>query len=125
MYFSRTISSWVRVPVLSVQNTSISPKVWIELRRLTMVCLRDILTAPLAREDVMMTGSISGMMPTAIVMPNIRDCSQLPLVMKLAIKMMGTITAMKLISRRLMEFRFSSKLLFSLNVFRLLAILPK
>ena len=114
MYFSRTISSWVRVPVLSVQNTSISPKVWMELRRLTMVCLRDMFTAPLARDEVMMTGSISGMMPTAMVMPNIRDSSQLPLVRKLAMKMTGTMTTMKLISRRLTEARFSSKLLLSL-----------
>ena len=85
-----------------------------ELRRLTMVCLRDMFTAPLAREEVIITGSISGMMPTAMVMPNIRDWSQLPLVMKLAMKMIGTMTTMKLISRRLMELRFSSKLLLSL-----------
>ena len=125
MYFSRMISSWVRVPVLSVQKTSISPNVWIAPRRLTIVFLRDILIAPLARDEFMMTGSISGIIPTAIVIPNMRDCSQLPFVMKFAIKITGTVTSMKRIRSLLTESRFFSKALFSSNELRLLAMLPK
>ena len=109
------ISSCVRVPVLSVQKTSISPNVWIAPRRLTIVFLRDMLIAPLASEEFMITGSISGMIPTAIVMPNIRDSSQppLPLVMKFAMKITGTVTSMKRIRSLLTESRFFSKALFS------------
>src|SRR5215467_14684004 len=46
------ILSRVRVPVLSVHRTSIAPKFWIALRRLTMTRLRDIAMAPLARLTV-------------------------------------------------------------------------
>ena len=73
-----------------------------------------MLTAPLAREDVMMTGSISGIRPTAIVTPNIRESSQFPLVMKLAMKMTGTMTTIKEIRSLLMESIFCSKELFVL-----------
>ena len=96
-------------------------------KRLTIVFLRDMLIAPLASEEFMMTGSISGMMPTAIVMPNMRDSSQLPMpfVMKFAIKMTGTVTSMKRIRSLLTLSRFFSNALFSSYELRLLAMLPK
>ena len=43
-----------------------------------------------------------------MVMPNIRASSQLPLVMKLAIKMMGTMTTINQIRSLLMELTFCS-----------------
>ena len=52
--------SMVSVPVLSVQSTSMAPKFWIELSRLTMTFLRDIASAPLDRQTVTIIGSISG-----------------------------------------------------------------
>ncbi len=55
----------VSVPVLSVQSTSMAPKFWIELRRLTMTFLRDIASAPLERQTETIIGSISGVSPTA------------------------------------------------------------
>ena len=73
-----------------------------------MVCFLDMFTAPLARDDIMITGSISGMMPTAMVTPNISDSSQFPLVIKLAIKMMGTMITMNRIRSLLMELTFCS-----------------
>src|ERR1022692_3430289 len=48
----RTTRSSVRVPVLSVHNTSMPPKFWMALRRLTITFLRLIPSAPLARQTV-------------------------------------------------------------------------
>jgi hypothetical protein len=42
--------SIVSVPVLSVQSTSIAPKFWMELSRLTMTFFFDIASAPLERQ---------------------------------------------------------------------------
>ena len=64
------IRSCVRVPVLSVHNTSIAPKFWIALRRLTITFLRDIAIAPLARLTVTIIGNISGVRPTATATAN-------------------------------------------------------
>ena len=72
-----------------------------------------MLIAPLASDEFMITGSISGMIPTAIVMPNMSDWSQLPFVMKFAIKITGTVTSMKRIRSLLTESRFFSNALFS------------
>ena len=55
----------VSVPVLSVQRTSMAPKFWMELRRLTMTFLRDMAMAPLERQTETIMGSISGVSPTA------------------------------------------------------------
>ena len=48
--FSRMTRSIVSVPVLSVQRTSIAPRFWIELSRLTITFLRDMAMAPLERQ---------------------------------------------------------------------------
>ena len=84
-----------------------------------------MLIAPLAREEFMMTGSISGMIPTAIVIPNMSDWSHDPFVTKFAIKITGTVISMNLIRSLLTESRFFSNALFSSKELRLLAILPK
>jgi hypothetical protein len=60
----RMIRSCVRVPVLSVHKTSITPKFWIALRRFTITRFFDIAIAPLARFAVTIIGSISGVKPT-------------------------------------------------------------
>ena len=87
--------SCVSVPVLSVHSTSIAPKFWIALSRLTMTFLRDIASAPLARLTVTIIGSISGVRPTATATANSNASSQLPLVRPLMRKTSGTITTMK------------------------------
>ena len=63
--FQRMTWSMVRVPVLSVQRTSMAPKFWMEFRRLTMTFLRAMAIAPLERQTEMIMGSISGVRPTA------------------------------------------------------------
>ena len=75
-YFSNTIRSSVSVPVLSVHRTSISPNVWIAPRVRTITFLRDIDTAPLASVEVMITGSISGVSPTAMLIANRKAVDQ-------------------------------------------------
>ena len=60
-----TTLSWVSVPVLSVQSTSIAPKFWIEFSRLTMTFLRLMAMAPLDRLTDTIIGNISGVSPTA------------------------------------------------------------
>ena len=87
--------SWVSVPVLSVQSTSIAPKFWMALRRFTIVLCRDIATAPLARFVVTIIGSISGVSPTATARANSSASSQSPLVRPLIRNTSGTITSMK------------------------------
>ena len=57
--------SIVSVPVLSVQSTSIAPRFWMALSRLTMTFFLPIATAPLERQTVTIIGSISGVRPTA------------------------------------------------------------
>ena len=87
--------SCVSVPVLSVHKTSIAPKFWIALRRLTMTFLRDIAMAPLARLTVTIIGSISGVSPTATATANSSASNQLPLVRPLIRNTSGTMTEMK------------------------------
>ena len=57
--------SIVSVPVLSVQSTSIAPRFWMALIRLTMTFFFAIAIAPLERQTVTIIGSISGVRPTA------------------------------------------------------------
>ena len=71
--------SCVSVPVLSVHSTSMAPKFWMALRRLTMTFLRDIAMAPLARLTVTIIGSISGVSPTATEIAKRKASSQSPL----------------------------------------------
>jgi hypothetical protein len=98
------IRSCVSVPVLSVHSTSIAPRFWIASRRLTTTLLRDSTTAPLARVDVTIIGSISGVSPTATESANSRACVQSPLVSPLSRNTMGTITRAKRISSQLTPF---------------------
>ncbi|MCY1420967.1 hypothetical protein D9M71_366060 [compost metagenome] len=93
--------SWVRVPVLSVHSTSMAPKFWIASRRLTMTFLRDRNTAPLARVEVTIIGSISGVRPTAIDSANSSASVQSPLVKPLMNNTSGAITNMKRINSQL------------------------
>ena len=95
------ILSWVSVPVLSVQSTSIAPKFWIASRRLTMTFLRDSRTAPLASVEVTIIGSISGVSPTATESANRKASIQSPLVKPLTSSTIGTITSAKRISSQL------------------------
>ena len=80
---------------MSVHNTSIAPKFWIELSRLTITFRRDIAIAPLARLTVTIMGSISGVRPTATATANSSASNQLPLVRPLITKTRGAITKMK------------------------------
>src|ERR1035437_915592 len=57
--------SMVSVPVLSVHNTSMAPKFWMEFSRLTITFLRLMASAPLERQTETIIGSISGVRPTA------------------------------------------------------------
>lgn len=70
-----------------------APKFWMEFRFLTMVCFLLMDTAPLARQVVTIMGSISGVSPTAMEMPNRKALSQSPLVMPLRKNTSGTITS--------------------------------
>ncbi len=101
MWRSSAILSWVRVPVLSVHSTSIAPKFWIASRRLTITLRRDSSTAPLARVEVTIIGSISGVRPTATDSANRNASVQSPLVQPLISSTNGTITSAKRISSQL------------------------
>ena len=100
--------SWVSVPVLSVHSTSIAPKFWIASRRLMITFWRDRYTAPLARVEVTIIGSISGVRPTAIDSANRNASVQapgvLPFVKPLISSTIGVITIMKRISSQLTLF---------------------
>ena len=103
--------SWVSVPVLSVHSTSIAPKFWIASSRLTITCLRDSASAPLARFIVTSMGSISGVSPTATALANSSASSQSPLVRPLMMNTSGTITAMKRSISHVKRFSPKAKLL--------------
>ncbi|SAL84848.1 hypothetical protein AWB67_06784 [Caballeronia terrestris] len=87
--------SCVSVPVLSVQRTSIAPKFWMALRRLTITFLRDIAIAPFARLTVTIIGSISGVSPTATATAKSKASNQSPFVSPLIVKTRGTMTRIR------------------------------
>ena len=89
--------SCVSVPVLSVHSTSMAPKFWMALSRLTITFARDMASAPLARLTVTIIGSISGVRPTATATANSSASSQSCLVRPLIRNTAGTITTMNLI----------------------------
>jgi hypothetical protein len=66
-----------------VHSTSIAPKFWIALSRLTITFFCDMAIAPLERHTVTIMGSISGVRPTATDSANRNASSQLPLPMPL------------------------------------------
>ena len=70
------IRSCVSVPVLSVHKTSIAPRFWMALRRLTTTLARAMAVAPFARLTVTIIGSISGVSPTATATANSSASSQ-------------------------------------------------
>ncbi len=86
--------SIVSVPVLSVHSTSIAPRFWIALIRLTMTFFLPIATAPFDRQTVTIIGSISGVRPTATARAKKKASFQVPLVKPLMRNTSGTITAM-------------------------------
>ena len=66
-----------------------------EFKFFTMVCFLLIETAPFARQVVTIIGSISGVSPTAMEIPNRNASSQSPFVMPLIKNTSGTITSIK------------------------------
>ena len=102
--------SWVRVPVLSVQSTSMAPKFCTELSRFTTTLRLAMATAPRARLAETIIGSISGVSPTATASAKVSADIQSPLLTPLSIKTMGTITSMKRISSLVTLFTPRSKL---------------
>ena len=125
MYFSSTISSSVRVPVLSVHRISIWPNVWMALSLLTIVFSFDISTAPFAIVVVTITGSISGVIPTAIVIAKTMDDHRSSFVKRLMTSMMGSITSIKRMSSPLISSMPFSNEFFSLTETRDFAMFPK
>ena len=115
----------VSVPVLSVHKTSIAPRFWIELSRLTMTFLRDMAMAPRDRHTVTIMGSISGVMPTATAMAKKKASVQLCLVRPLIRKTSGTMTSMNRIISHVNRAMPLSKLDGSWDSTIDLAILPK
>ena len=91
---SRITWSIVSVPVLSVHSTSIAPRFWMALIRLTMTFLRAIASAPLDRHTVTIIGSISGVSPTATARAKKNASCQLCLVRPLITNTSGTMTSM-------------------------------
>ena len=82
-------------------------------------------TAPFASVEVMMTGSISGVRPTAIVMENRSASPQSPFVKPLMSSTTGTMTSMSRIKRLLTESTPRSKLFFARSPDRDFAMEPK
>ena len=78
-----------------------APKFWIASSRLTITFLRESTTAPLARVEVTIMGSISGVNPTATAKAKRKASDQLPLVKPLTSSTMGTITMAKRMSSQL------------------------
>lgn len=101
--------SWVSVPVLSVHSTSMAPKFWMAFRRLTTTLRRAMATAPLARLDDTIMGSISGVRPTPTARANRKASVQSPLAKPLISSTTGTMTSMKRISSQLTLFTPRSK----------------
>lgn len=110
---------------MSVQSTSMAPRFWIALSRLTTTLRLDMATAPRARLAETTIGSISGVRPTATAMPKSSAWFQSPLVTPLMTKTMGTITSMKRISRKLTLRTPVSKLVSGRSPTREPAIEPK
>ena len=66
----------VSVPVLSVHNTSIEPRSWIAVWRLTMICCAAMRMAPRDKVTDTTMGSSSGVRPTASATANKKDSSK-------------------------------------------------
>ncbi len=112
------------MPVLSVQRTSILPKVGIAVSFLTITPLLAICIEPLLIATVSIMGRNSGVKPTAIATAKVRECKISPLTIKLTPKI--TITKMVIIRtiKILKRFIPETNSLSSLDLERLVAILP-
>ena len=75
MHFSNEIFASVRVPVLSVQSTSIDPRFWMAPSRLTITRRLAIRIAPRESVTEMTMGSSSGVRPTASAIANRKESS--------------------------------------------------
>ncbi|OQA15260.1 MAG: hypothetical protein BWY62_00693 [Firmicutes bacterium ADurb.Bin356] len=117
--------SSVRVPVLSVHSTFISPNTWIAPRVRTITWCLDIVSAPLAKVEVIITGSISGVRPTATLTENSSALGQLPFASTFIRNTTGTITNIMRRRRLLIESTPRSKLVFALSPESDFAIEPK
>ncbi|MPM72367.1 hypothetical protein SDC9_119341 [bioreactor metagenome] len=84
-----------------------------------------MLTAPLASVEVIMTGSISGVKPTAMLIENSRASSQSPLATPLIRKTMGIKRNIMRTNKLLTESTPRSKLVFARSPVNDLAIKPK
>ena len=96
--------SCVRVPVLSMQRTSMLPRTCMASMFLTMARFRDMERLPLARQALITSGSISGVSPTATERAKAKDSSQLPRATPETRNTAGTRTAIKRISTQATEF---------------------
>ena len=74
-YFSNTILSSVKVPVLSVHKIFMEPKLCILSSLLTIVFFLDIFTAPLERLEDRITGKSKGVIPIAMATENVKAVS--------------------------------------------------
>ena len=123
-YFSRTILSSVKVPVLSVQRIFIAPKFWIESNFLTIVFFFDILTAPLERLEDRITGKSNGVIVIAIATAKVNAVT-VPCFKAFKTNTRGIIASINLISNLLMLSIPFWKAVFGLPVVRVCATLPK
>jgi len=119
------IWSCVSVPVLSVQRTSIAPRFWIELSRLTMTFFPDIASAPRDRHTETIIGSISGVRPTATARAKKNASFQSCFVRPLMTNTSGTMTAMKRIMSQVNRETPWSNAVWTGSAARVLAIVPR
>ena len=91
----------------------------------TMTSWRDISVAPRARQVVTMTGSICGVMPTAMEIENSSASSQSPLVRPFTTNTIGHITSMNATSTRETAATPTSKLVRTGLASRARATLPR
>ncbi len=102
-----------------------APKFWMACRCFTITFLRDIISAPLDRQTVMIMGSISGVSPTATDSENSRASAQLPLVKPTIRNVTETISTMNRIISQVKPLTPLSKLDASRRAMSFWAIEPK
>ena len=103
MLCTATTRSSVSVPVLSRHSTSAAPRSCTALSRVTITCSAARRRAPRASVVVTMTGSISGVSPTATAAANSPASDQFPVTDPLTTSTIGTMTSMNRINVQLTE----------------------
>ena len=121
----RTTRSSVIVPVLSVHKMSMAPRFWMADSFLTITFSLASFCAPLARFELTIIGSISGVKPTATAMAKKKALLTSCLVMTLRMKTMGNKMAIIFKRRALTRFRPISKAVSALLPVALFAMSPK